>query len=143
MGFGSYEKGFSYYYTEVDRVRTVAQSLHDGRHLFVLFDELFKGTNIKDAFDGSSLVIHGFLRFPKSRFLVSSHLVELKDRLDKEISAKSASVESPIQYVYFESEVVDGTPCFSYHLRPGISEERLGLLILKNEGIERLLGVQT
>jgi len=137
------EKGYSYYYTEVDRVKTVAQQLHDGRHLFVLFDELFKGTNIKDAFDGSCLVIQGFLHFPESRFLVSSHLVELKDRLDEEVASEPSDSESPIQYVYFESEVVDGIPRFSYHLRPGISQERLGLLILKNEGIERLLGVQT
>ena len=138
------EKGYSYFYTEVDRVKTVAQLLHDGRDLFVLFDELFKGTNIKDAFDGSSLVIRGFLRFPGSRFLVSSHLVELKDRLDEELSSEfETRTTSPIQYVYFDSAVHEGQPQFSYQLRPGVSAERLGLLILKNEGIEDLLGVRT
>lgn len=138
------EKGHSYYYTEVSRVKVVAQNLHDGKHLFVLFDELFKGTNIKDAFDGSSLVIRGFLRFPESSFLVSSHLVELKERLDKELSSnENQTGGNTIQYVYFESSVIDGKPQFSYRLRPGASDQRLGLLILRSEGIEGLLGVRT
>lgn len=50
-------QGLSHYYTEVKRVKEVAESLLHRDKLFIIFDELFRGTNVKDAFDGSSLII--------------------------------------------------------------------------------------
>jgi DNA mismatch repair ATPase MutS len=124
------DKGYSYFYSEVLRVRDAALLLKKHNRSFMIFDELFRGTNVKDAFDGSMLVIKGLLNWPHSVFLLSSHLLEL---------AKEVSSLKGIQFNYFDSDVVDGKPKFNFKLKQGISDERLGLLILKNEKIDELL----
>ncbi len=123
-------KGYSYFYSEVLRVKEAAQLLKKQQRSLFIFDELFRGTNVKDAFDGSLLVIRGFLNWNQSVFLLSSHLIEL---------AKELKDETGIQFNYFDSAVKEGKPVFSFNLKEGISDERLGLLILKNENIDQLL----
>jgi len=124
------DKGYSYFYSEVLRVRDAALLLRKHNRSFMIFDELFRGTNVKDAFDGSLLVIKGLLNWPGSVFLLSSHLLEL---------AKEISAFKGIQFNYFDSDVINGKPKFNFELKPGVSDERLGLLILKNEKIDELL----
>ncbi|NOX45862.1 MAG: hypothetical protein GXO89_02665 [Chlorobi bacterium] len=123
-------KGYSYFYSEVLRVKEAASLLKSHRHSFIIFDELFRGTNVKDALDGSLLVIKGLIKWPSSVFILSSHLLELS----KEISKTKG-----FQFAFFESDVIDNKPIFSYKLDEGVSNERLGLLILENEGIHELL----
>jgi DNA mismatch repair ATPase MutS len=141
-------KGYSFFYAEVRRVKDVAEQLHHGRHLLVLFDELFKGTNLKDALDGSRLVVDGFRGFPGSLFVLSSHLLELGEELvefgeeliEPEAGPKvAAPFRIPIRFQRFDADVHEGQPRFSYILRDGVSTERLGMLILQNEGIPDLL----
>ncbi len=122
-------KGYSYFFAEVQRVKDVAQRLHQGRRLLVLFDELFKGTNLADAMEGSRMVVDGFLRHTDSLFVLSSHLLELGRDLD----------HPGIRFTCFTAKVEDGRPRFSYKLEEGLSDERLGMLILRTEGIPELL----
>ncbi len=122
--------GYSYFYSEVMRVKKAAETLQKEKKVFMIFDELFKGTNIKDAFDGSLLVINGLKKWGNSMFVLASHLTEL-----------SAKIENfpNVFFQYFESSVENGRPKFSFKICPGKSDERLGLLILQNEKIEELL----
>ncbi|MCB9466511.1 MAG: hypothetical protein H6682_22640 [Candidatus Eisenbacteria bacterium] len=135
-------KGYSFFYAEVRRVKDVAEGLAARRRLVVLFDELFKGTNLKDALDGSRLVVSGFRRFPGSLFVLSSHLLELGEELGQFATTGDAPIV-PIQFQRFDATVENGSPQFSYRLRDGISSERMGMLILSNAGIPGLLGVST
>lgn len=122
--------GYSYFYSEVMRVRKAAETLQKEKKVFMIFDELFKGTNIKDAFDGSMLVINGLLQWKSSMFILASHITEISKEID----------ETPnVFFRYFDSSVENGKPAFSYKIREGKSNERLGLIILQNENIEKLL----
>lgn len=125
--------GYSYFYSEVMRVRKAAETLQKERKAFMIFDELFKGTNIKDAFDGSMLVINGLLKWQSSMFILASHLTELSKEIDGQPN---------VFFRYFDSSVDNGKPVFSYKIREGKSNERLGLVILQNEKIEELLTPQ-
>ncbi len=122
--------GYSYFYSEVMRVRKAAETLQKEKKAFMIFDELFKGTNIKDAFDGSMLVINGLLKWDSSMFILASHLTELSKKIDEKPS---------VFFRYFDSSVKNGKPLFSYKICDGRSDERLGLVILQNEKIEELL----
>jgi len=122
--------GYSYFYSEVMRVRKAAETLQKDKKVFMIFDELFKGTNIKDAFDGSMLVIDGLLKWDSGMFILASHLTELSKKIDE---------KSSVFFRYFDSSVDNGKPVFSYKIREGKSDERLGLIILHNEKIEELL----
>ena len=43
--------GNSHFYAEVLRVKKIAKELGDDKNLFIIFDELFSGTNVKDAYE--------------------------------------------------------------------------------------------
>lgn len=123
-------EGVSYFLAEARRVKEVAALLTQGVRAFVLFDELFKGTNVKDAFDACRRVIPGFARADGSVFLVSSHLVELVEALEG---------EPRIAFRYFDARLHDGVPRFDYALKDGASAQRLGLTVLEREGVFDLL----
>jgi hypothetical protein len=56
----SIASGYSFFYSEVKRVKQLAEHLKDGERIFSIFDELFRGTNVKDAFDASKMIISGW-----------------------------------------------------------------------------------
>src|SRR3546814_20833413 len=46
--------GYSHFYTEVKRVKLVAERIQQTDRLLVIFDELFRGTNVKEAYERSA-----------------------------------------------------------------------------------------
>jgi DNA mismatch repair protein MutS len=123
-------KGESYFYNEVQRIKATVTKINDGRKWLILIDELFKGTNIQDAMKCSSTVIEGLLKMRNSLFVLSTHLYEIGEALR----------EYPnISFKYFETSVVGDALQFSYQLKDGISNDRLGYLILKKEGVVEML----
>ncbi len=123
-------KGYSYFYSEVKRVKEAALALRESNKVFVIFDELFKGTNVKDAFDGSLLIIKELVKWKSSFFIISSHILELGKEIDSFPS---------IRFMCFDSRVENGKPFFNFKIKDGLSDERLGLIILKNEKVFDLL----
>ncbi len=45
--------GASHFYAEVLRVKKMTAELQQGKDLFIVFDELFRGTNVKDAYEAT------------------------------------------------------------------------------------------
>jgi len=66
----------------------------------------------------------------KALFVLSTHLYEIGYSLQQ---------QKNIQFRYFETSVEDGQLSFSYQLKEGISNDRLGYLIMEREGIIQLL----
>jgi DNA mismatch repair ATPase MutS len=123
-------KGESYFYNEVKRIKNTIEKINDGKNWLILIDELFKGTNVEDAMKCSTAVIEGLRKIKPSLFILSTHLYEIGANLKQ---------YSNIQFKYFETSVHDGELVFHYHLKEGISDDRLGYLILKREGVVDLL----
>ena len=124
------EQGHSHFYKEVLRVKHVAEKLNESKDMFVIFDELFRGTNVKDAYDASLAIIAGFAEVKTCFFVVSTHIVEVAHEL--------SSIEN-INFRYMETIFEDTNPVNSYQLKEGITEERLGMWIVKNEGILEII----
>jgi len=123
-------KGESYFFNEVQRIKNTIEKIIDGKKYFVLIDELFKGTNIQDAMKCSTAVIEGLQNLRNSLFIISTHLYEISDGL-KDFSN--------IQFSYFETAVQEKELIFHYQLKEGVSQDRLGYLILEREGVVDLL----
>lgn len=123
-------KGYSHYYSEVKRVKDITLLIKERKKVFVIFDELFRGTNVKDAFDATLMITEAFTKISKSVFFVSTHIVEVGKELVK---------SDKICFRCFESKLHEGQPVYNYKLKEGISSERLGLTILKNECILKLI----
>jgi DNA mismatch repair ATPase MutS len=123
-------KGESYFFNEVQRIRKTIQQITDGKNWLVLIDELFKGTNVQDAMKCSTEVIEGLLKIRNALFILSTHLYEI---------GESLRPHTHIQFRYFETQVQNEQLYFNYKLKEGISNDRLGYLILKKEGVVDML----
>ena len=123
-------KGESYFFNEVQRIKNTINKINDGKKWLVLIDELFKGTNVQDAMKCSGAVIRGLIKIPNSLFILSTHLYEIAEELN---------VHPNIIFRYFETEVKEDQLLFSYQLKEGISNDRIGYLILKQEKVVEML----
>lgn len=123
-------KGYSHYYSEVKRIKDIALLIKEKKKVFVVFDELFRGTNVKDAFDATLLITQAFTRIRSSIFFISTHIVEVGAELEK---------SERICFWHLESKLKGEQPVYTYKLKNGISTERLGLTILKKERITELI----
>jgi DNA mismatch repair ATPase MutS len=123
-------KGESYFFNEVQRIKKTIEKISDGKKWLILIDELFKGTNVQDAMKCSTVVIEGLRKMQNALFILSTHLYEIGEGLRQYPN---------IQFKYFETSVAQDQLVFSYQLKDGISNDRLGYLILKKEGVAAML----
>jgi DNA mismatch repair protein MutS len=123
-------KGESYFFNEVQRIRDTLLKISGRRKWLVLIDELFKGTNMQDAMKCSATVIKGLIRIQRSLFILSTHLYEIGEEL---------KAYPNISFKYFETAVKEDQLEFSYQLKEGISNDRIGYLILKREKVVEML----
>jgi DNA mismatch repair ATPase MutS len=119
--------GHSHFYAEVLRVKGVAQAVSEGKRLVVLFDELFKGTNVKDAYDGTLAVTEAFSSYASCAFIISTHIVEAGEVLRER--------RKNVQFSYLPTILEDGRPRYTYILQEGIAADRVGMTIIENEKI--------
>ncbi|WP_068475247.1 MutS-related protein [Saccharicrinis aurantiacus] len=123
-------KGYSHFYSEVKRVKDTAIKIKEQERLFIIFDELFRGTNVKDAFEASLIIIKAFAKIKNCNFCVSTHITEVAEEI-KDIDS--------VTFNYFDSKIIDNVPHYKFLLEEGVSHERLGMHILKNEQILEIL----
>ena len=123
-------RGESYFFNEVKRIRQTIETIGDNQKWLVLMDEIFKGTNVQDAMKCSLTVIEGLLKRKSCLFILSTHLYEI---------ATSLQDKTGICFRYFETNFKDGELQFSYHLKEGVSNDRIGYHILTREKVVELL----
>lgn len=123
-------KGESYFFNEVQRIKNTIHKINNGQKWLVLIDELFKGTNVQDAMKCSLVVIKGLIKIKNSLFILSTHLYEIGDELKQYPN---------ISFKYFETTVTEDQLDFSYQLKDGISNDRIGYVILKREKVIEML----
>jgi DNA mismatch repair ATPase MutS len=123
-------KGESYFFNEVQRIKNTIYKINNGQKWLVLIDELFKGTNVQDAMKCSLTVIKGLIKIKNSLFILSTHLYEIGEDLKKYPN---------ISFKYFETTVTEDQLDFSYQLKEGISNDRIGYVILKREKVIEML----
>ena len=125
-------KGESYFFAEVQRMKQTAEKLLQYQPHLVLMDELFKGTNVHDAYECTKAVVEGLLNHPNHLMILSTHLYEV---------AQQFSNNNEILFSYFVTNLAeDGSYQFTYELKDGISNDRIGYRILQKEGVIDLLG---
>ena len=127
--------GYSHFYSEVLRIKNVAEQIKETGDMLVIFDELFRGTNVKDAFEGSVAVISAFSELRTCIFAISTHLIEVAEHL---------SDHKNITFRYFEVITKEGMPEYTYRMRDGVTDTRLGMHIIQQEKVlETIRSVNT
>jgi DNA mismatch repair protein MutS len=122
--------GASHFYAEVLRIKKVAKELSIGRNIFVIFDELFRGTNVKDAYEATIAITTAFAKKRSSVFVISTHIIEAAEVLKQ---------CDNISFKYLPTRMDKNIPEYTYTLETGITDDRHGMVIINNEGILELL----
>jgi DNA mismatch repair protein MutS len=123
--------GISHFYAEVMRIKQIAKELSGGRKLLVMFDELFRGTNVRDAYEGTVAVTRAFATRHNCMFVVSTHIIEAGEVLKSQCGN--------IQFVFMPTRMEGTAPVYSYRLEPGITSDRHGMVIINNERILEII----
>ncbi len=122
----SLQKNESYFYSELKRLKAIIDELKTGRELFIILDEILKGTNSKDKHAGSEALLKQLLHFGASG-IVATHDVSLGDL--QEI------FPDKIVNRCFEVDIAGDKLSFDYKLRNGISKNMNATLLMREMGI--------
>lgn len=125
-------QGYSHFYAEVIRVKNVVNEIATGKPMLIIFDELFKGTNVKDAFDGTYEITKELANSDKCLFIISTHIMEVGDELKGNCNN--------IQFKLMPTSMnEDSTPKYTYKMVDGIADDRYGMHIINNEKIIEII----
>ncbi len=123
--------GYSHFMSEIITLKNVVTEAGRDERCFAVFDELFRGTNIEDALEISTVTIRGLIKFKHSLFIISTHLHQLKEI--EEIKHNQVTTG------YIECEINGNTPAFTYKLKNGWSDLKLGRILFDREGLNGML----
>jgi DNA mismatch repair ATPase MutS len=118
--------GESFYLAEVRRIGALAAALADHGSAVAIIDEPFRGTNVHDAAEATLAVIARLAAHPAALVLVASHVAEV---------APTIRSDPRIAFCCFAADVTGDRPRFDYCLREGVSEQRLGMTLLRQEAV--------
>lgn len=119
--------GYSHFYAEVLRVKKVAEEVSRSKNLVIIFDELFKGTNVKDAYDATVAVSEAFAGRRNCSYIISTHITEAGHTLKEHCPN--------MKFVFFPTVMEGSIPRYTYTLQEGITSDRHGMMIINNEHI--------
>jgi DNA mismatch repair ATPase MutS len=119
--------GYSYFYAEVRRLRLILDRLHEDttNPVFVLIDEIFRGTNNRERSIGSHAYIYA-LAETLCIGAISTHDLELVNMGDELPQLKN---------YHFRDAVVNDEMVFDYLLYPGPCPTTNALKIMQKEGL--------
>lgn len=123
--------GTSYFMEEVNRLKEAVQLLQTKESAFIVFDELFKGTNYEDATHITQLTIDALCKVKNAHILISTHLNTLQS---------VAAVQNRVIGIYqLGCQIIDNEPTFDYTLTEGWSAIKIGTLLFEKVGLTALL----
>jgi len=122
----SLQKNESYFYAELKRLSELLEKLEKGNTLFIVLDEILKGTNSADKQKGSRIVLEKIIRL-NGAGLIATHDLDLAE-LEKEYPDN-------LRNKCFEIEMDGDKIHFDYRLYDGITKKMNALLLMKQMGI--------
>jgi len=122
----SVQNSESYFYAELKRLKTLIDRLKSGEKIFIIIDEMLRGTNSKDKHAGSEALIQQLIHL-NAKGLIATHDIMLGSMADK--------FKGIIANYRFEVEIKDDELFFDYILKPGISQNLNATFLMKKMGI--------
>lgn len=122
----SLSKHESYFYAELKRLKHLIETIAGGRQVFVLLDEILKGTNTTDKQKGSVALLGRMLGLGATG-IIATH----------DLSLTSLENEYPgrIMNRCFEVDIDGDRISFDYRLREGVTRKMNALLLMEQMGL--------
>ncbi len=119
-------KDESYFFAELKRLKAVLDRLKNGERIFVILDEMLKGTNSVDKLNGSKKLIQKLLDL-KAVALIATH--------DLKLSEMEEDYPQLIFNKCFEIKLENDEMMFDYLLRNGATKTMNATFLMKKMGI--------
>ena len=116
----------SYFFAELKRLKLIIDKLQAGEELFIILDEILKGTNSMDKQKGSFALIKQFMTL-QANGIIATHDLLLGTLIEL--------FPDNIRNYCFEADITDNELTFSYRLRPGIAQNMNACFLMKKMGI--------
>ncbi len=119
-------KDESYFYAELKRIKGVLDWLQKGEHIFVILDEMLKGTNSVDKLNGSRELLRKLVQY-KSVSLIATH--------DLKLSEMELEFPQQVFNKCFEIRIENDELVFDYKLSDGVTKTMNATFLMKKMGI--------
>ena len=116
----------SYFYAELKRLKKIIDRLEGGEKLFIILDEILKGTNSVDKQKGSLALIQQFIRL-QSCGIIATH--------DLLLGNLEAEFPDHVKNYHFDADILDDKLTFSYQIKEGIAQNMNACFLMKKMGI--------
>ncbi|GAA0533681.1 MutS family DNA mismatch repair protein [Chitinophaga japonensis] len=116
----------SYFQAELLRLQEIVKALQTGRPVFILLDEILKGTNSADKLTGSRQLITHLLQY-NCMGVIATH--------DLELGQLEQAHPQRIKNYCFESTIEQNHLYFDYRIREGIAHNKNATFLMQQMGI--------
>lgn len=116
----------SYFFAELKRLKRIIDLLNQGQQLFIILDEILKGTNSMDKQKGSFDLIRQFMQL-KANGIIATH--------DLLLGSLIKQFPEEIRNYCFEADIKENELTFSYKLREGVAQNMNACFLMKKMGI--------
>lgn len=118
----SIAKHTSYFQAELLRLQQIVGILKTGERVFILLDEILKGTNSEDKLSGSRKLIEHFLQY---------HCMGMIATHDLELGLMEATYPQKISNYCFESTIREDQLFFDYRIREGVARNKNATFLMQ------------
>lgn len=115
----------SYFHAELSRLRFIVDAIEKGEKVFIILDEILKGTNSKDKAEGSARFLMK-LKSLGAKGVIATHDLSL---------CELAQSDQAFKNVFFDSTIREDELSFDYKLREGICQNMNASFLLKQMGL--------
>jgi hypothetical protein len=117
----------STFYAELKKLKTIIEKVNKGEKIFILLDEILRGTNSVDRHTGSVALVKQLIKHHAAA-IIATHDLELA-------KLKDEFPENIINY-HFDVQVSNDELYFDYLLKPGVCTSLNASILMKKIGIE-------
>lgn len=111
----------SYFHAELTRLRFIMDAIERGEEVFIILDEILKGTNSKDKEIGSAKFLQKLVKM-KAKGVIATHDLSL---------CELAAGDTAFRNMYFDSTIEKDELSFDYQVREGICKNMNASFLLK------------
>jgi hypothetical protein len=117
----------STFYAELKKLQTIIEAVKQERQVFILLDEILRGTNSLDRHTGSKALIQQFIE-QQTVAIIATH--------DVELAQLQQQFPTAISNYHFDVQVANEELYFDYKLKDGICKSLNASILMKKIGIQ-------
>jgi DNA mismatch repair ATPase MutS len=121
------EESTSTFYAELKKLKEIIEAVNSNEKVFLLLDEILRGTNSTDRHTGSKALIKQLIHH-KAAGVLATH--------DLELAKLAEEFPGNIRNYHFDVQVANDELFFDYQLKKGVCQSMNASILMKKIGIE-------